>query len=104
MKPLRNETAPAANRGDSQNSKCSQNKTRSGSGSNNKDYETRRMAAACFRNPRKRQDFHPDFTGVIVTDDLLAGTKCWVNIRERVSRRTGQRYLSIELRRQEVTK
>jgi hypothetical protein len=101
MKRPENENAPTASQRTSQESKASQSKTYSGSGSN---YESRRNAAACFRNPRKREDFHPDFTGVIVTDDLPAGTKCWVNIRERVSRKTGQRYLSVEIRPQEVTK
>ncbi len=102
MKFPRNENALTASQGISQKSKASLNKSHPGSGNNNKDYEARRNAAACFANPRKREEWHPDFTGVMVLEGLRTGDKCWVNVRERISRKTGKRYLSVYLRPQEV--
>jgi hypothetical protein len=66
---------------------------KSGSG----DQETRRNAANCFCNPNKQEDWHADFTGCLVTEDLPAGTKCWVNVRIRTSKR-GEKFLSVVLK------
>jgi hypothetical protein len=63
----------------------------------NQDFEDRRNAAACFPN-QKQEEWEADFTGVLVTEELPAGTKCWVNVRERISRK-GERYLSVVLKR-----
>ncbi len=64
---------------------------------NNKDFEDRRNAAACFKNPAKREGWHPDYVGVLVTEDLPAGTKCWVNVRKRLTRK-GEVYVSVTLK------
>ena len=66
---------------------------------NDKDFEDRRNAAACFRNQNKTEDWHPSYVGVMVTEDLPAGTKCWVNVYVRTSRR-GEKYVSVVLKRQ----
>jgi hypothetical protein len=68
--------------------------------SNPKDYEDRRNAAACFKNPRKSEDWMPDFVGVAVVEGLGDGDKVWINIREKVSRK-GERYLSVAIKRQQ---
>jgi hypothetical protein len=65
------------------------------------DWEDRRNAAACFKNRDKREDWHADFLGMMVTEDLPAGTKCWVNIRKRLTRK-GEVNLSVVLRPQGV--
>jgi hypothetical protein len=64
-----------------------------------KDYEDRRNAAACFRNPNKVEEWHADFTGLLVTDNFPAGAKCWVNVYERTDCK-GRQYLSVVLRPQ----
>lgn len=66
---------------------------------NNKDFEDRRNAAACFRNQNKTEDWHPSYVGVMVTEDLPDGTKCWANVYVRTSRR-GEKYVSVVLKRQ----
>ena len=48
--------------------------------SNRKDFEDRRNAVACFKNRRKCEDWQPEFTGVLVTEHLPVGAKCWVNV------------------------
>jgi hypothetical protein len=63
------------------------------------DWEDRRNAAACFKNRDKREDWHADFIGMMVTEELPAGTKCWVNIRKRLTRK-GEVYLSVVLKPQ----
>lgn len=65
----------------------------------NKDFEDRRNASACFRNQNKTEDWHPSYVGVMVTEDLPAGTKCWVNVYVRTSCR-GEKYVSVVLKRQ----
>jgi hypothetical protein len=65
----------------------------------NKDFEDRRNAAACFRNQHKSEDWHPSYVGVMVTEHLPAGTKCWVNVHVRTSRK-GEKYVSVVLKRQ----
>jgi hypothetical protein len=65
---------------------------------NDKDYEDQRNAAACFKNKDKSEDWHADFKGVMVTEELPAGTKCWVNVYEKTDR-YGRPYFSIVLRR-----
>jgi len=63
------------------------------------DYETRRNAAACFKNEKKTEDWHADFLGLMVTEDLPAGTRLWVNVRKRLTRK-GDVYVSVVLKRQ----
>ena len=63
-----------------------------------KGYESRRNAASCFKNSEKRENWHADYKGVLVTEDLPAGSKCWVNVYVRTSRK-GEQYLSVVLRR-----
>jgi hypothetical protein len=65
----------------------------------NRAYEDRRNCTAAFLNMRKNQAWHPDFIGVLTVQDLPDGAKCWVSVREKTSR-SGERYLSIELRKQ----
>jgi hypothetical protein len=97
-----NENAPVVGRGARENFKStSQSKPQPPPKSNqNQDYEDKRMASACFSNENKREEWMADYTGVMVTDDLPANTKCWVNVRERISK-TGRRYLSVVLRPQD---
>lgn len=64
-----------------------------GSGEN----ETRRNAANCFRNPNRTEDWHANFTGCLVTEELPAGTKCWVNVSIRTTKK-GDKYLSVVLK------
>jgi hypothetical protein len=68
-------------------------------GSNSKTYEDRRNAAACFKNKNKREEWHADYLGMMVTEDLPPGTKCWVNVRKRLTRK-GEVYLSVVLKPQ----
>ena len=65
-----------------------------------KDYEDRRNAAACFRNQRKTEDWHPAYQGVMVVEGLKDGDKCWVNVHVRTSRR-GEKYLTVVLKPQQ---
>jgi hypothetical protein len=74
--------------------------SQSGQTSNTKDFEDRRNAAACSRNQRKTEDWHPAYQGVMVVEGLKDGDKLWVNVHVRVSRR-GEKYLSVVLKRQE---
>jgi hypothetical protein len=60
-------------------------------------YENRRNTAACHPNRDKCEPHHADFNGVMVTDELPAGTRCWVNIRIRTDRH-GAKYLSVILK------
>lgn len=68
--------------------------------SNTKDYEDRRNAAACFRNQRKTEDWHPAYQGVMVVEGFKDGDKLWVNVHVRTSRR-GEKYISVILKRQQ---
>jgi hypothetical protein len=68
--------------------------------SNSKDYEDRRNAAACFKNEKKTEDWHADFLGLMVTEELPAGTRLWVNVRKRLTRK-GDVYVSVVLKRQQ---
>jgi hypothetical protein len=89
---------PGSNRGDRSSfpdSKQSQSASSVKQGSG--DQETRRNAANCFRNPNRTEDWHANFTGCLVTEDLPAGTKCWVNVYVRTSKR-GEKYLSVVLK------
>jgi hypothetical protein len=63
-----------------------------------KDFEDRRNAAACFKNV-KAEDWHADYKGVLVTEELPAGTKCWVNVYIRTTSK-GDKYLSVVLKPQ----
>lgn len=62
-------------------------------------YEDRRNAAACFKNRNKREEWHPDFVGVMVTENLPAGTKCWVSVKKRLTRK-GDVYITVTLKPQ----
>jgi hypothetical protein len=97
VEPHGNENAPAQGQG-ARKFESQLNKSRSQSGFNNKDYEDRRNAAACFKN-EKSEDWHADYKGVLVSEDLPAGAKCWVNVYVRTSRK-GEKYLSVVLKRQ----
>ena len=63
------------------------------------DWEDRRNAAACFKNEKKTEDWHADFLGLMVTEELPAGTRLWVNVRKRLTRK-GDVYVSVVLKRQ----
>jgi len=63
------------------------------------DYEDRRNAAACFKNRNKREEWHPEFVGVMVTENLPAGTKCWVTVKKRLTRK-GDVYVTVTLKPQ----
>ena len=99
MKYPENENAPTGGRSTSQKFQHRPIKSHPSSENN---YEDRRNTAACFKNPKKIELWQADYIGVMVLEGLRTGDKCWVNIRERVSRKTGKPYLSVELRRQEV--
>jgi hypothetical protein len=62
--------------------------------------EARRNAAACFRNPNKKEDWHADFTGVTVAEGIEDGQKIWVNVYLREDRK-GRKYLRVVLRPQQ---
>ena len=64
-----------------------------------KDHENRRNAAACFRNKKKVEDWHADFSGCLVTEALPAGTPCWVNIYVKTDKK-GRKFLSVVLKPQ----
>ena len=68
---------------------------------NQKGYEDRRNAAACFKNRHKREYWQADYVGIAVVEGLRDGDKVWINVKERVSR-TGDKYLSVTLQRQGV--
>ncbi len=95
-----NENAPADNRGARKSFGSGSNARPGANGKPEQDYETRRNASACFKNPRKSEDWMPDFTGVAVVEGLSDGDKVWINIREKVNRR-GERYLSVTIKRQQ---
>jgi hypothetical protein len=61
--------------------------------------ETRRNSAACFANPRKRENWQADFIGVMVTENLPAGTKCWVNVTKRLDKH-GKVFVTVTLKAQ----
>src|SRR5258708_2427282 len=67
---------------------------------NTKDYEDRRNAAACFRNQRKTEDWHPAYQGIMVVEGLRDGDKLWVSVHVRTSKR-GDKYLSVVLKKQQ---
>jgi hypothetical protein len=94
-----NENAPAQDRG-ARKGFSDPSKTRHQDGFNNKDYEDRRNAAACFRNQRKTEDWHPAYQGVMVVEGFKDGDKLWVNVHVRTSRR-GEKYISVVLKRQQ---
>jgi hypothetical protein len=94
--PPKNENTPAWGQG-ARKFESNQSKSQSRDGFN-KDFEDRRNAAACFKN-QKSGDWHADYKGVLVTEDLPDGTKCWVNVYIRTSRK-GEKHLRIVLKRQ----
>jgi hypothetical protein len=60
--------------------------------------ETRRNAASCYRTNNVGE---PHYSGLMVTENLPAPGKCWVNVGVReikTGKRTGQKYLSITLK------
>ena len=61
------------------------------------NYENRRNASACFANPNRREDWHADFTGCLVSEGLADGQKLWVNVYRRRDRK-GREYLSVVLK------
>jgi hypothetical protein len=58
--------------------------------------ETRRNAAACFKNRNKAQEWESDFTGIMVVEGLASGDKCWVNIHKRLARK-GDEYFTVTI-------
>jgi hypothetical protein len=77
-----------------------QSQSQAGQPGNTKSYEDRRNASACFKNDKKTEDWHADFLGLMVTEDLPAGTRVWVNVRKRLTRK-GEVYISVVLKRQQ---
>jgi hypothetical protein len=63
----------------------------------NKDFEDRRNASACFPNRDKSEDWHCDYQGVLVAENLTDGARVWVNIHQRTDRK-GRPYLSVVLK------
>jgi hypothetical protein len=63
------------------------------------DWEDRRNAAACRKNRNKTEEWHPDFVGVMVTENLPAGTRCWVTVKKRADRK-GDIYLTVTIKPQ----
>jgi hypothetical protein len=94
-----NENATAGDRGARTDFPAASNARPGASGKTEQDYETRRNAAACFKNPRKTEEWMPDFVGVAVVEGLGDGDKVWINVREKVTRK-GERYLSVTIKRQ----
>jgi hypothetical protein len=98
--PPGNENAPAFDRGARKNVPTPSNTRQDTTGKpNQQDWEDRRNAAACFKNQNKREEWHADFLGVMVTEDLPAGTRVWVNVRKRLTRK-GEVYVSVVLKQQ----
>jgi hypothetical protein len=95
----KNANTPAVDRGERKNEYSTDSKPQSQTVFNNKDYEDRRNSAACFKNPNKTEDWHADFTGVMVVEGLKDGDKCWVNVSVRSSRRA-ERYVSVTIKKQ----
>jgi hypothetical protein len=95
--PPGNENAPTLNQG-ARKFETGKSQSQPAHGFN-QDFEDRRNAAACFKNQNKSQDWHADYKGVLVVEDLPTGTKCWVNCYIRTSRK-GEKYLSVVLKRQ----
>jgi hypothetical protein len=62
-----------------------------------KDWEDRRNATAGFRNRKKSEDWHADFEGVMVVEELQDGDKCWIDIKVRTNSRA-EKYLSVTLK------
>jgi hypothetical protein len=88
---------PGAGKSDSWTTRS---ESQAGQPGNNKAYEERRNAAACFRNQRKTEDWHPAYRGVMVVEGLKDGDKLWVDVHVRTSRR-GEKYISVVLKPQE---
>jgi len=102
LKTITNETpgsGPGARK--SYNYSAINSKPQSQTAFNNKDWEDRRNAAACFKNPKKTEPWQADFTGVMVVEGLKDGDKCWVNVSVRSSRRA-ERYFSVTIKKQGV--
>jgi hypothetical protein len=94
-----NENAPASDRGARESISTGSNARSPAVSKPEQDYETRRNAGACFKNPRKTEEWMPDFVGVAVVEGLGDGDKVWINVREKVTRK-GERYLSVTIKRQ----
>lgn len=97
MGPHENQNARIGDPGAGKSNWTPQTQSQTPGAGNNKDYETRRNAAACFKNKDKVEDRHADFTGVLVTEGIPDGTKVWVNLYERKDRH-GRPYFSVVLR------
>jgi hypothetical protein len=95
-----NENAPADDRSARKSVGASTNALSPAVSKPEQDWEDRRNAAACFKNKTKTEDWHADFLGLMVTEDLPAGTRLWVNVRKRLTRK-GEVYVSVVLKRQE---
>ena len=63
------------------------------------DWEDRRNAAACRKNRNKTEEWHPEFVGLMVTENLPTGTRCWVTVKKRLTRK-GDVYLTVTLKPQ----
>jgi len=96
-----NENAPAWDRGARKGVGTDSNAHQAAAGKpEQQDWEDRRNAAACFKNEKKTEDWHADFLGLMVTEELPAGTRLWVNVRKRLTRK-GDVYVSVVLKRQQ---
>lgn len=96
MNPL-NQNARTGGPGAAKSNWTQPTQSQQASAGNNKDYQTRRNAAACFKNKDKVEHRHADFAGVLVTEGLPDGTKVWVNLYEKKDR-YGRPYFSVVLR------
>ncbi len=56
-----------------------------------------RNVAACFPNRDKCEEWHADYLGVMATEELPAGTRVWVNVRQKTDKK-GRPFLSVSLR------
>jgi len=96
-----NGNAPAGDRGVRLNSSSATNpQPRSAFKTNLRgrdEEEQRRNSAACFKNPNKREEWHADFIGVLVAEDLPTGSKVWINVPQKIDKK-GRPFLSVSLR------
>lgn len=95
-----NENAQAWGPGARKGVLAGSNAQSNGAGKPEQDWEDRRNAAACFKNKNKTEKWHADFLGLMVTEELPAGTRLWVNVRKRLTRK-GDVYVSVVLKRQQ---
>jgi hypothetical protein len=97
--PTKSENASVPTRSARQNVPAENNAQQRPAGKPAQDWEDRRNVAACFKNRNKKEEWHPEFVGVMVTENLPAGTKCWVTVKKRLTRK-GEVYVTVTLKPQ----